>query len=101
MSNRYVQLALLAASLLVHASGARSASVDAKHQSPQDSSSQPVNPVLQWNRTLLVIVRTAGAQPAIVHATRSFAIMHAAIYDAVNTIDRTHRPYLVHRSGVP
>lgn len=101
MSNRYVQLALLAASLLVHASGARSASVDAKHQSPQDSSSQPVNPVLQWNRTLLVIVRTAGAQPATVHATRSFAIMHAAIYDAVNAIDRTHRPYLVRLSGLP
>jgi hypothetical protein len=27
--------------------------------------------------------------------------MHAAIYDAVNTIDRTHRPYLVRLSGVP
>src|SRR3979490_2827384 len=65
------------------------------------ASSQPVNPVLEWNRTLLVIVRTPGAQPATVHPTRSFAIMHAAIYDAVNTIDRTHRPYLVHLTGVP
>jgi hypothetical protein len=27
--------------------------------------------------------------------------MHAAIYDAVNAIDRTHRPYLVRLSGVP
>jgi hypothetical protein len=26
--------------------------------------------------------------------------MHAAIYDAVNAIDRTHNPYLVHLSGV-
>jgi hypothetical protein len=101
MPNRYVQLALLGASLLVHACGSHSASVEAKHQSPQDSSSQPVNPVLQWNRTLLVIVRTPGAQPATVHPTRSFAIMHAAIYDAVNAIDRTHRPYLVRLSGVP
>jgi len=27
--------------------------------------------------------------------------MHAAIYDAVNAIDRTHRPYLVRLNGVP
>jgi hypothetical protein len=26
--------------------------------------------------------------------------MHAAIYDAVNAIDRTHKPYLVRLSGV-
>ena len=54
-----------------------------------------VNQVLQWNRTLLVIVRTPGAQPATVHPTRSFATMHAAMYDAVNAIDGTHTPYVV------
>jgi PAP2 superfamily len=56
---------------------------------------EPVSQVVQWNRTLLVIVRTPGAQPATIHPTRSFAIMHAAIYDAVNAIDGTHKPYLV------
>jgi hypothetical protein len=60
---------------------------------------KPVNQVVQWNRTLLVIVRTPGAQPATVHPTRSFAIMHGAIYDAVNAIDRTHKPYLVRLSA--
>src|SRR4029077_20774369 len=65
-----------------------------------NSSSQSVNQVLQWNRTLLVIVRTAGAQPATIHPTRSFAIMHAAIYDAVNAIDKTHESYLVNLKGV-
>jgi hypothetical protein len=100
MSNRYVQLAVLSASLLVQPTGSYSASVTSKQQSPQVSSSQPVNPVLQWNRTLLAIVRTPGAQPATIHPTRSFAILHAAIYDAVNAIDRTHRPYLVRLSGV-
>jgi len=60
-----------------------------------DSAAQSVNQVLQWNRTLLVIVRTPGAQPATVHPTRSFAIMHAAMYDAVNAIDGTHTPYVV------
>jgi len=56
---------------------------------------KPVSQVVQWNRTLLVIVRTPGAQPVTIHPTRSFAIMHAAIYDAVNAIEGTHQPYLV------
>jgi PAP2 superfamily len=70
------------------------------HQATGNSSAQPVNPVIQWNRNLLAIVRTPGAQSPTVHATRSFAIMHAAIYDAVNAIDRTHQPYLIRLSGV-
>jgi hypothetical protein len=53
------------------------------------------NPVVEWNRNLLSIVRTPGAQPETIHPTRSFAIMHAAIYDAVNAIDETHQAYLV------
>ena len=101
MLNRYVQLAFLGSSLLVQAGGSCAASANPENQSPQDPSSQQVNPVLQWNRALLVIVRTPGAQPATIHPTRSFAIMHAAIYDAVNAIERTHRPYLLRLSGVP
>src|ERR1700694_3185015 len=62
--------------------------------------SQPVNQVLQWSKTLLAIVRTPGAQPATIHPTRSFAIMHAAIYDAVNAIDGSHTPYLIQLTGV-
>ena len=60
-----------------------------------------IDPVLQWNRVLLKIVRTPGAQPATVHPTRSFAMMHAAIYDAVNAIDATHAPYAVRLHDVP
>jgi len=60
---------------------------------------QPVNPVVEWNKALLRIVRTPGAQPPTVHPTRSFAILHAAIYDAVNSIDRTHAPYLIRLSS--
>src|SRR5215470_3103152 len=65
------------------------------------SSAQSVNPVVQWNKNLLVIVRTPGAQPTTIHPTRSFALMHAAIYDAVNAIDGTHTPYLVRLDGTP
>lgn len=53
----------------------------------------PVDPVVQWNRILLGIVRTPNAQPATIHSTRNFAIMHAAIVDAVTAIDRKSRPY--------
>src|SRR5438105_12845257 len=52
-------------------------------------------PVIDWNQVLLSIVNTPGAQPANIQPTRNFAILQAAIYDAVNSIDRTHQPYLV------
>src|ERR1700757_4946976 len=61
---------------------------------------KPASQVVQWNQTLLVIVRTPCAQQATIHPTRSFAIMHAAIYDAVNAIDGSHTPYLIHLTGV-
>ncbi len=63
------------------------------------STAQLGDQVIQWNRILLEIVRTppaAGAKPSTIHPTRSFAIMHAAIYDAVNAIERTHSDYLIH-----
>jgi hypothetical protein len=50
--------------------------------------------VVDWNQELLRIVRTPGAQPATVHPTRSFAMLHAAIYDAVVSITRDAPPYL-------
>src|SRR5437660_8393803 len=64
-----------------------------------ESAATSIDAVVQWNKTLLTIVRTPGAQPGTVHPTRSFAIMHAAIYDAVNAIDGTHEPYLVRLSA--
>jgi hypothetical protein len=60
-----------------------------------DSAPLSANPVVQWNRNLLALVRTPGAQSGNLHPTRSFAILHAAIYDAVNAIDQAHRVYLV------
>src|SRR3954451_11903311 len=53
------------------------------------------NPVVEWNRALLGILRTPGAQPATVHPTRSLALLHAAIYDAVVSIDHSAPPYRV------
>jgi|KBSSwiStaDraftv2_1062776.scaffolds.fasta_scaffold01095_14 hypothetical protein len=63
--------------------------------SAADFMTSSADEVVQWNKTLLTILRTPGAQPATIHPTRSFAILHAAIYDAVNSINTTHEPYLV------
>jgi hypothetical protein len=100
MSKLLIVVTLLCASLSGQAASSCNAAADDEHQSSEDFAVKSLNPVVQWNRTLLVIVRTPGAQSATVHATRSFAIMHAAIYDAVNVIDRTHKAYLVRLSGV-
>lgn len=64
-------------------------------QAAAPAATASADPVIQWNRILLGILRTPGAQPATIHATRSMAILHAAIYDAVNAITKTNAPYLV------
>jgi len=99
MAKYLITLMLVCAALSITGSSSFGASLD-DEQNSQHSAGDSVNPVVQWNKTLLIIVRTPGAQPATVHPTRSFAIMHAAIYDAVNAIDRTHKPYLVRLTGV-
>ena len=75
------------------------ASVTSQGEASRSVLAGPVNPVVQWNRTLLLILRTPGAQPPTIHPTRSFAMLHGAIYDAVNAIDRTHAPYVVNLPG--
>ena len=101
MSKILVTLTLLCASLSAQVPKSFGAPTDDEHPSKDGPAVSTLNPVLQWNRILLAIVRTPGAQPAAIHTTRSFALMHAAIYDAVNAIARTHEPYLVRLTGVP
>src|SRR5207253_4482146 len=98
-SASFFKAALLCAGFLAQTTHSYSASDNDGRDSAMGSSVQSVNPVVQWNRTLLVIVRTHGAQPPTIHPTRSFAILHAAIYDAVNAIEETHKPYLVRLSA--
>src|SRR6266571_4629250 len=58
-------------------------------------------PIVDWNKTLISILSTPGAQPPTVHPTRSFAILQAAEYDAVVSITKVGHPYLfrVHVHG--
>jgi membrane-associated phospholipid phosphatase len=57
--------------------------------------------VVDWNRELITILGTAGAQPATVHPTRSFAILQAAEYDAVVSITHAAPPYLFSVPAAP
>src|SRR6202022_1191718 len=50
--------------------------------------------VIAWNQELLKILLTPGAQPATVHPTRSYAMLHAAIDDAIVSITHDASPLL-------
>jgi len=67
---------------------------DREHGPPSHDSGESGTIVVDWNQELLHIVRTPGAQPATIHPTRNFAILQAAIYDAVDSITHDAPPYL-------
>ncbi len=47
--------------------------------------------ILDWNALMIDAIRSDNSGPTL--STRNLAILHTAIYDAVNSIDRTHQPY--------
>jgi membrane-associated phospholipid phosphatase len=49
--------------------------------------------VVTWNNELIKILGIPGEQPAAIHPTRSFALLQAAEYDAVNSITHHDRSY--------
>ena len=49
--------------------------------------------VTDWNNAALDVIRARNTAPPV--ASRSLAILHVSIYDAVNGIELTHEPYLV------
>lgn len=54
--------------------------------------------VIAWNNVYLEAIRelgrrNLGAPPTPI--ARAGAMMHAAIYDAINSIEKTHQPYLI------
>src|SRR5258705_4461102 len=56
--------------------------------------------VADWNLIASsAIVVTAGQPPPV--SVLHFAMVHGAVYDAVNAIDRGHRPYLVQPPANP
>ena len=47
--------------------------------------------VLDWNALMIDAIRVDNSGPTL--SSRNLAILHTAIYDAVNSILRTHQPY--------
>ncbi len=50
------------------------------------------NPVLDWSALMLDAIRNDNTSPTL--SSRNLAMLNAATYDAVNSITRTHQPYL-------
>lgn len=49
------------------------------------------DPVLDWNALMMNAIRADNTGPTL--STRNLAILHTAIYDAVNSVVRDHQPY--------
>ena len=77
----------LTLTLLLQASALTTAQVPADPPAPRP------NMVLRWNAVALAAIRAERTAPPM--AARNLAIMHVAVYDAVNAVVRSHRPYVV------
>jgi hypothetical protein len=55
------------------------------------TNARAADPIAAWNEISETAVNTAGHPPPV--AALDFAIVHLAIYDAVNSIDRRYEPY--------
>jgi len=53
--------------------------------------------VTDWNSVALRVIRVSNTAPP--EAARNLAILHVSIYDAVNGIRGTHKPYFVTAAG--
>ena len=63
----------------------------------------PSEIVIEWNRILQTTLGIPGALPPTIFVTRPFAILHVAMFDALNSIDYMYRPYAIRAavSGSP
>lgn len=73
--------------------------IQAQNMTQPKSNSSGEDVILQWNRVLQETIRTPGQQPPTIFPVRSFAMMHAAMFDAVNSIDGSYTPYLTDVPG--
>ena len=55
------------------------------------------NVITDWDEKALLSSRRMAslASPTALHGSRMMGMVHAAMFDAVNSIERRHRPYLV------
>ncbi len=68
---------------------------------PTRVSAQGTETVIEWNRILLSTITTPGALPPTVFFPRPMAIMHVAVFDALNSIDFQYTPYATRADVTP
>lgn len=73
--------------------------VQAQDNKIENPLAAPEEVVLRWNRVLVETLAIPGQQPPTIFAARSYAILHAAMFDAVNSIDGGYTPYLTDVPG--
>lgn len=61
---------------------------------PRLASAQNPQIIVDWNQALLTSLATPGVAQPTVFFTRPLALLHVAIFDAVNSFDRTYTPYV-------
>jgi len=61
------------------------------------------DPVLAWNQIATDAMVTSGISPILdpMHESRLYAMMHIAVHDALNAIDRRSRPYALDIGPLP
>lgn len=59
----------------------------------------PGNVIIEWNQAVLQATRVGRTDPP--RATRNFAKLHTAIFDAVNAIDKVYDPYHIEPEVAP
>ena len=58
------------------------------------ASAQDAEVIIKWNQLLQATIFAPGQQPPTVGAQRSYAMMHLAMFDAVNATSGRHRSYV-------
>src|SRR4249920_916 len=59
----------------------------------------PADVVTQWNEKAIASATAGGQNPLVV--SRTVAIVHTAMFDAVNSIENRYTPYAVRVSAQP
>lgn len=95
MSIKLLLKSILSITILLY--GLTSAGVQVEATAGMPATDEDV--ILRWNRVLMETILTPGQHPATIMPVRSYAMMHVAMYDAVNSIDGSYTPYLTDVPG--
>src|SRR5437660_1602041 len=55
--------------------------------------------VLTWNQHVMEAIRADRTMPGPTWASRNFAIVQAAVFDAAESIDHSFQPFLIHEQA--